>query len=648
MTDTKIREATAREPSQLGRLDRPGPPGKAKSPGKAKKRGPGAGTALPGETFWIGSWALWFLGRAARADYQCQVTSLNDDLTGYLRATKHLSVSDRLEISERPPSLYKRPGAFWFIHELIRFRPAQDDQPSSGRGSREGNGGQQQPGRRRPSSLELMNAYQAWEAVFDRFIWAIACLVVFPLWLVCAIAASALAGSSPPLAAKLVYLCILALFAGKVFAAYLRIKDRESVVNLKPDNLRRLCAMLLGLSRQQPIPASQEPTSSGEGPTSSRAGPVPAGGQPIRSGEQPVPASWLLRLPSWLLRLPGWLLTLLSWLRTLLGWLPRPLSWLVDLSAVAVSGWLLYGAWARLGPLAASGALLLAMLGTLVVAVAAICLVLIAESNTGSVRMTAVAVYLAAAVALVLAAKLGRPGWPPWLVHGAWSAVWASLILVGVLAAVSLICSLARVGLWHRKNRRHVVEELIQTLTWLGQRLEDREIADMSEVGLFDDLEYTAGLIQNYLPRMLRTQDPAGDSGVAEQCRGIAAAFRELKLEVALNQSMSRGEIAGRIVPVIGPIFHGDWDKIPRASQEGLASSRLKHTARGLSQIVIAVVPLAALLALHDLQIASSTVFAQALPIVVTWLIVSVLAWIDPRSESSISSVANIMGTWRR
>jgi hypothetical protein len=75
------------------------------------------------------------------------------------------------------------------------------------------------------------------------------------------------------------------------------------------------------------------------------------------------------------------------------------------------------------------------------------------------------------------------------------------------------------------------------------------------------------------------------------------------------------------------------------------ASSRLKHTARGLSQILIAVVPLAALLVLKDLGIANSTVFAQALPIVVTWLIVSVLTWIDPRAESSISSVSSILGT---
>jgi hypothetical protein len=288
------------------------------------------------------------------------------------------------------------------------------------------------------------------------------------------------------------------------------------------------------------------------------------------------------------------------------------------------------------------------MLGTLIVAAAAIFLVLIAESNTGSVRMVAVAVYLAGAAALVPAARLHHPAWPSWLMHGTQSAVWASLSLMGVLAFVALICSQARVGLWRWKNRRHVVEELIQTLIWLGQRLEeDKRILDLSKLRLFEDLEYTAGLIENYLPRKLRTQDPASDSKVAEHCRGIAAVFRELKQEIALNQSMSRHEIAGRIVPVVGPIFHGDWDKIPSAS-EVPASSRLKHTARGLRQIVIAVVPLAALLVLRDLGIASSTAFAQALPIVVTWLIVSILTWIDPRAEGSISSVSSILGTWRQ
>ena len=79
------------------------------------------------------------------------------------------------------------------------------------------------------------------------------------------------------------------------------------------------------------------------------------------------------------------------------------------------------------------------------------------------------------------------------------------------------------------------------------------------------------------------------------------------------------------------------------ASQGLAASSRLKRTARGLSQTVVAVVPLAALLALHKLGIVNGSVFDHTLPIVVTWLVVSVFTWIDPRAESSISSVDSVL-----
>jgi hypothetical protein len=558
---------------------------------------------------------LGFLGKAARAEYQNAANSLNCDLTKYLKTTKYIGEDDRLEICKRPPSFYKRPGAFWFIRVLIPLGLATISRASLDRGANSGDGEQWQPGEQHLSSLELMNAYQAWEAVFDRFLWAIACLVIFPLWIVCATAASALVGDSPPFDLKLVYLCILSVFVAKVFAAYLRINKRESVLNRERDNLRRLFGMLLGLSDKRPFGATENPDAPSE--------------PSVPPGELPLP--------------PSKLLTLLSRPLKPIRWLLWPLSLLLDLSAVAVSGWLLYGAWLKLSPLEVSGALLLSMLGTFIVAVAAICLVLIAESNTGRVRMAAVAVYLAGAAALVFAARLSRPGWPSWLVHGTQSAVWASLILVGVLAAISLLCFLARVSLWHWKNRRHVIEELIQTLTWLGQRLEDPEITDRNDVGLFEDLEYTAGLIENYLPRKLRPQDLAGDSNVAEQCRDMAAAFRHLKLEVSLNQSMTRPEIASRIVPTIGPIFYGDWKKMPYIVSQGPAASRLKHTARGLSHIVIALVPLAALLVLHDLKIVPSPEFAQALPIVVTWLIVSILTWIDPRAESSITNTSNVM-----
>ena len=417
MTDTKTREATAGPPSPPSRPDG------LSSPEEPKERRAGASPGPPAKTFRIGPWILWFLGRAARADYQCKVSRLNRYLTEYLKNTEHLSENDRRQISERPPSFYRLPGVFWFIRDLAVFRPDENSHIPSGPGANQGDGGQQQPGKQLPPSLELMNAYQAWEAVFNRFIWAIACLVAFPLWPVCAIAASALVGASPPRDVEIVYLCILALFAGKVLAAYLRIEDREAVFNWRPHNLRLLFGILLGLSGKQPVGASRQLPSSSKQPAPSDEPPVPP-------DEPPVP-------PGWLLMLPSWLLGLLNWIVRLLNWMLRPLSWLIDLSVVAVSGWLLYGAWFKLGLPEVTGALLLSMLGTLIVAAAAIFVVLIAESNTGSVRMAAVAVYLAGATALVLAARLGHQGWPSWLVHDTQSAIGASLSVVGVLAFVS-------------------------------------------------------------------------------------------------------------------------------------------------------------------------------------------------------------------
>jgi hypothetical protein len=213
------------------------------------------------------------------------------------------------------------------------------------------------------------------------------------------------------------------------------------------------------------------------------------------------------------------------------------------------------------------------------------------------------------------------------------------------------------VGLWHWKNRRHVVAELVQTLTWLGLRLEDSERPEdeRSELGralpglsLFEDLEYVAGLIQHYLPRKLRTMDPAGDSIVAERCRGMAAAVRQLKLDLVLNQNASYREIAGRIVPAIVPICCGEWQKIAYiAPQERPAPNRWKRAVRGLGKAIVAVAPLAVLVVLQSLNIVSSTVFGQVLPIVVTWLLVAVLTWLDPRTESSISGVKAVTDLMR-
>jgi hypothetical protein len=528
---------------------------------------------LPGKT-----------GTAVRIIYEKQVDMFNSDLTTYFNTTKYLSEGDRQQIRER------------FLPEL-----------------------------------RLMNTYQAWDAVFGCFIGAVVSLLVIPLWLVCAAAASALAWDSAPLAFKLVYLLIVLAFLVGVFATYLR---EGSFITSKRDQ-----------------------TSGGRTPV--RAAP----------GQQSVKLE-LGRLSGISMRIK-----------------------LVGLFSAAASGWLLFGTWAKLDPLEASGVLLVSIMGAVIAMVAALFLLIIVESSTGCLRMGATAVYLAGVGVLVFAVTADHPDWPSWLVNGTLSALWASLILFVVLGVLCLFYYLPQVGLWHWRNRRHVVAELVQTLTWLGLRLEDSDrphledsdrpqsewpetrheasvrsllersgssllgrcrlrhlrqselsLLDRPGLSLLEDLEYVAGLIQNYLPRRLRTLDPAGDSRATERCRGMAAAVRQLKLDIVLNQNTSGSAVAGRIVPCIVPIILRDWEKVACIElQKGLAPSGWKHTARGLSKIIVAVAPLAALLALQYSGMLSSTIFTQVLPIVVAWLIVSILTWIDPRTESNISSLGGLV-----
>jgi hypothetical protein len=318
--------------------------------------------------------------------------------------------------------------------------------------------------------------------------------------------------------------------------------------------------------------------------------------------------------------------------------------------AAASSGWLLFGGWSKLGPSTVVGVLLLSMLGTIIVTLVAIRLLMIIEDRHGN--MGATAVYLAIIGGLAYGSTSDRPNWAPWLVDGIWSALWASLVVAVVMGALFLFSTLTLVGLWHRKNVRHPDDELVQTLTWLGLRLHDsqRPESERSElyrmqpnISLLEDLEYIAGLMQNYLPRRLSTLDPCSDSTVIKRCQEMAAAVRQLKLGFVLNQTILPSEIERQIVPAIAPISLGDWDKIAHlTAQEQSAPPRWKRMLRVLSKGVGAVVPLAALLVLRSSGTVSDATFAQVLPIVVTWLIVSIVSWIDPRAENNISGVKDV------
>src|SRR5262249_34643490 len=320
----------------------------------------------------------------------------------------------------------------------------------------------------------------------------------------------------------------------------------------------------------------------------------------------------------------------------------------LGLFTALISGGLLFWPSPKLDPLEQSGALLLSIAGAVIAAAVALFLLIMVESSTGTVRMAVTAVYLAGIGALAFAATSREPRWPSWLADGVSSALWGSLGLVVVVGFLCLLSFLPLVGLWHWKNRRHVVAELVQTLTWLGLRLDDSERPEdertelsraLPGLSLFEDLEYVAGLIEHYLPRKLRTMDPAGDAIVAERCRGMAAAVRQPKPGLGLNQSAPYREIAGPSVPALAPICCGEGEKIADIAPQGRPTrGRWKRKGRGLGKVIVAVAPLAVLLALQSVK-GSVTGFAQILPIAVTWLLVAVLTWLDPRTESSISGV---------
>jgi hypothetical protein len=111
-------------------------------------------------------------------------------------------------------------------------------------------------------------------------------------------------------------------------------------------------------------------------------------------------------------------------------------------------------------------------------------------------------------------------------------------------------------------------------LGWIGMSLEDEERPEkerseltltsptLAEITIAWSLEYVANLIEHFLPRHLRTWDHASDRIIAERCRGIACAVRQIKLSRVLDQSISASEMASWLVPAIGPIVLGDWNKI--------------------------------------------------------------------------------------
>jgi hypothetical protein len=327
-------------------------------------------------------------------------------------------------------------------------------------------------------------------------------------------------------------------------------------------------------------------------------------------------------------------------------------AWLLAFIVAIASAWLLFGAWSKLGVLEVGGILLLAAVGTLTATLISIYL----RAHIRSLRIRA-AVYLTGIGALSFAVtRIHRPHWPLWLTLGTWSALWASLALTAMFAFVLFLTYLVTSVVWNWKNRRYTVAELVQTLAWVGVSLEDEERPEdarsvfsrtsptLAEVGKVEALEYIANLMERCLPKHLRTRDPDSDRHIAEHCRGMACAVRQIKMQFVLNSTSPPSELASQLVPAIPHIARSNWSKIVHVDQqERPTAPRWTGALRMLRSFVAAVAPLAVLLTLR--AIAPSVpdkILDQALPIAVTWLLVSIITWIDPGNGERTSNVKSM------
>ncbi|WP_214109187.1 hypothetical protein [Acrocarpospora catenulata] len=328
--------------------------------------------------------------------------------------------------------------------------------------------------------------------------------------------------------------------------------------------------------------------------------------------------------------------------------MPRP-SGLFGLAFLVVSGLLLYGPWTEAGWLPVTGALLLASTVGLIVALAGVFVLDIRRIRTRA------AVFLVVQGALaVVTLAVGQGDGAGWA-GGLWSGLWAGLTAMVVAGFVFVLTYLITSLLERRKMRVWTVGELVQTLIWFGARaqdahlpLEERSALGQAfpfsdPVGVAWELEWLARLIERCLPRQLTAWDPMGDRMVAERCRGIAARLRELKMEFLLRQSTPAHEIAARLVPAVVPIIDGDWDRLETAEVQVVPHSRLRLVLRGLGGAFVAIAPLAVFLLLRTTtSVIPDSIVDQVLPIAVTWLLLSIIAWIDPGTGSRSGKLRNL------
>jgi hypothetical protein len=266
--------------------------------------------------------------------------------------------------------------------------------------------------------------------------------------------------------------------------------------------------------------------------------------------------------------------------------------------------------------------------------------------------------YLAEVAFLVMLSALSHPDWPEWLTQGVWTGLWASTA-IGVVLGVLLVAAFLVTELSNWWKDRYAIDECVQTLLWLVMRIDDldrpedqrSEVSRMrilpSPYSLAWDLEYVAKLIERSVPRILDTGDRAGNKMIADRCRGIATSVRELKTETLLNQRRPLGELADALASAVVPIALGDWNTLAHVTTEDQPSvpSLGLRTLRWTGRIVGAIAPIAVVFALKSWLPDAEKLLDPLVPIGATWLVLSIITWIDPRANDRASSVGNILKT---
>ncbi len=298
------------------------------------------------------------------------------------------------------------------------------------------------------------------------------------------------------------------------------------------------------------------------------------------------------------------------------------------------SFFLLLSGWSSQDPVKAGASILVALPVAGIVTIAGVAIL---DIPNVSVRA---AIYLIGLALLALpAAGDWRSQLPSWLGLGLLTAARAALAVLILYGGFHLLANLAPLLLGRWKVRQHPVDELIQTLALLGVLLNESEesnderslpgqesaITTIRE--LFLEMEYLAGIIENALARNLSTLDRSGDAVITKRCHGMAAALRELKVHLALDGRMTAEDIANMLIPAIVPMALGNWSQIKCLDQQEhqeVKRSGWRRALRIFGGIVAAIAPLAALLILRSTTtLVSEKVYDQTLPIVITWLLVS-------------------------